>query len=62
MAFAPDLIEPLGIVVGMAFSPRDLDMVMLKTTGDGLNQWVGRDLCDRVTAIALLKQVSRRRS
>ncbi|MEW9612726.1 hypothetical protein AB3G45_02490 [Shinella sp. S4-D37] len=54
------LIEPLSIAIGRLFPPADLDLVMLKTTGDGLFQWVPRGLNDRETAHALLAVVSER--
>lgn len=54
------LIEPLGIAIGRLFPPENLDLVMLKTTGDGLFQWVPRVLSDRDTALELLKVVSER--
>ncbi|MBB2671532.1 UNVERIFIED_ORG: hypothetical protein GGE44_001083 [Rhizobium esperanzae] len=54
------LIEPLGVAVGRLFPPAELDLVMLKTTGGGLYQWVARGLSDRETAVALITVVSQR--
>ncbi|MEW9612727.1 serine protease [Shinella sp. S4-D37] len=58
MAIAARLIEPLGIAIGRVFRPPELDLVMLRTTGDGLFQWVPRGLSDRQTAIDLVQVVS----
>ncbi|MBB2671533.1 UNVERIFIED_ORG: hypothetical protein GGE44_001084 [Rhizobium esperanzae] len=58
MAIAAALIEPLGVAIGQVFAPAELDLVMLKTTGDGIYQWVPRGLNDRQTAIELVRVVS----
>jgi hypothetical protein len=58
MAISARFIEPLGIVIGQAFTPKELDLVMLRTTGDGLFQWVPEGLNYRQTATELMQVVS----
>lgn len=61
MAIPAHLIEPLALEIAGDFDLSDLELVMLRCTGEGLFEaWVGEGKTVRRTAFELLQEVSRR--
>lgn len=58
MAIPLELIEALSRKVARIFTPKELDWILRKTTGDMLNEVVARGRTDRETASDLLDVVS----
>ncbi len=60
MPIPPQLVEPLSVAVARAFTPYDLELVMLKATGDPLYEvWVAPGQPTRRMAFQLLQEVDR---
>lgn len=61
MPIKPELIEELSDRIADSFTVRDLEGIMLKTTGEGLFQtWAGPDQSVRNTAFQMMGEIARR--